>query len=376
MSSPTSPRHERDELVLFRQIMDTLPIPVLLTDLDGVPVVRNQAAQQLRYRGPTPGERAWGMDALCRIDGTPCDVDDRPIMRSLHKGEIVVGEQMLLPVGNEQMIPVLVNSAPLRSAAGEILGVVASFENISAIKELERQKDDFLAAAAHDLRTPVTSVKGLVQLLERRLNRRGSLEGPLKDTMDQIRTATDRITRLMDQVLDVARLEMRRAFDLELAETDLIALLRRLLDEVQGLHPQHRVDLAADVNELFAVVDGPRIERVFANLLSNATKFSPLGGPVWVQVAREQDQSGEWAVISVQDEGIGIPPDELETIFNRFRRGSNVARRKISGTGIGLTYAKEVVEQHGGSIVATSSEGKGSALTVRLPLRQSGSLSS
>ncbi len=359
-------REEQRELGQLRQIVDTLPIPVLLTDAQGQLIVRNKAAEHLRYAGPTRSAReAAGAGAICHIDGTPYEVEERPLIRALHRGEVVVGEQVLIPAGPSSMIPVLVNAAPVRGPDGHILGVVASFENITAIKELERQKADFLAAAAHDLRTPVTSVKGLVQLLQRRLHRRKSLDQPVLETLQKIGWATDRITRVIDQVLDVARMEMGEPAALHLAQTDLVALLSGLVAEAGILYPDHEVALETNLAELPATVDGPRIERVISNLLVNAAKFSPDGGPIRLTLRQEADS----AVISVEDRGIGIPPDELATIFERFQRASNVRDKKISGTGIGLTYAQEMVKLHGGTISVESREGQGSTFTVRLPLK-------
>jgi signal transduction histidine kinase len=113
--------------------------------------------------------------------------------------------------------------------------------------------------------------------------------------------------------------------------------------------------------------DRMRLERVLDNLLSNAVKYSPQGGPIAIRVGREDDAGGAWAVVSVRDDGIGVPAEDLPWIFERYRRAGNVAGR-VAGTGIGLAGARQIVEQHGGTIGVESDEGQGTTVTVRLPL--------
>jgi signal transduction histidine kinase len=127
------------------------------------------------------------------------------------------------------------------------------------------------------------------------------------------------------------------------------------------------VRLEASQLSLVGLWDQDRLERVLHNLLSNAIKYSPAGGEVRVSIQRERTLGGDWAVVSVRDQGLGIPAAEVPRIFDGFHRASNVAGR-ISGTGIGLATARQVVEQHGGTLGVATEEGRGSTFTVRLPL--------
>jgi signal transduction histidine kinase len=133
------------------------------------------------------------------------------------------------------------------------------------------------------------------------------------------------------------------------------------------LSPRHQLRVETALAELIGEWDGVRLRRVLDNLLSNAIKYSPAGGPVLVTVAREQIDGGAYAVLAVQDHGVGIPAADLSHIFERFHRASNVQGR-ISGTGIGLASARQIVEQHGGDLTVRSTEGQGSVFTVLLPL--------
>jgi PAS domain-containing protein len=177
---------QRDHLM---QILDTLPVAVIVTDEEGRIVTRNWVGRSLSSplkKRPTKVAE-FGRRGVRRMDGSPYTVEELPQVRSLRTGEVITGEHMLLPVaGRTELVPVLVNSAPLLDRQAGIIGAVVAYSDISAIKELERQKDDFFGAAAHDLRTPVTSIKGLVQLLERRLKRSGKLPEHVRQTIERI----------------------------------------------------------------------------------------------------------------------------------------------------------------------------------------------
>jgi signal transduction histidine kinase len=138
--------------------------------------------------------------------------------------------------------------------------------------------------------------------------------------------------------------------------------------EQQQATDSHILTFRSQVPELTGMWDAGRLERVLANLISNALKYSPNGGEIDVTVEQVDEEGRRWAVVKVKDSGIGIPAADLPHIFERFHRGANVSGR-IPGTGIGLAAAQEIVEQHGGSISVQSREGDGSTFTVRLPAR-------
>lgn len=222
-------------------------------------------------------------------------------------------------------------------------------------------RDDFLASAAHDLRNPLAAIRGAADLLERTLERGDVPRERLEASIAHIQTASRRIAAMLDGFLDLAQLQLGRPLELRKELQDVAALLREVIAQCQQASPRHRIRLAAPP-ELMAVVDGSRLQRVMDNLLGNAIKYSPEPGDVDVALREE----GTDLVFSVRDRGIGIPASEIEAVFERFRRGSNVAGR-FSGTGIGLAGARQIVEQHGGSVDVTSALGSGSTFTVRLP---------
>lgn len=222
-------------------------------------------------------------------------------------------------------------------------------------------RDDFLASAAHDLRNPLSAVRGAADLLERTLERGEVPRERLVASVAHIQSASRRIAGMLDAFLDLAQLQLGRPLELKKELQDTAALAREAVAHAQQASTRHRVRLAAP-QELMAVVDGARLQRVMDNLVGNAMKYSPEGGEVDVDLHEESAQ----VVFRVRDRGIGIPASEVEAVFERFRRGSNVAGR-FSGTGIGLAGARQIVEQHGGSVEVTSALGSGSTFTVRLP---------
>ena len=227
------------------------------------------------------------------------------------------------------------------------------------LSEAIQLRDAMLTGVTHDLRTPVTVIKLQAQLLRRRADE------ALLSGIDQIERAATRMTRWIDELLETATIKTREDLNLSLRSADLVKLAREAVDEHKSASRRHQLTLEADAPEIIGLFDSPRLERVMDNLLGNAIKYSPEGGGVRVSVGSHDG----WATISVRDEGLGIPRDDLPHIFEPFRRGSNVVGR-IGGTGIGLASAQRIVESHGGTLSAQSRPGKGSTFTLRLPVRQ------
>jgi signal transduction histidine kinase len=175
------------------------------------------------------------------------------------------------------------------------------------------------------------------------------------------------MTRLSDSLLDMTRTQMGHPLPLDRRPVDLVALARAVVAEQQHSTERHQLRLDAAVPALVGVWDAARLERLLENLLSNAVKYSPAGGDVTLTVRPEAEAGEPWAVLVVQDRGVGIPAVDLPHIFERFQRGRNV-QGQIAGTGVGLAAARQLIEQHGGRVSIDSREGRGTTVTVRLPL--------
>jgi PAS domain S-box-containing protein len=239
---------------------------------------------------------------------------------------------------------------------------------MAQLKQELQTRDDFLAAAAHDLKNPLASIKGAAQLLQLRRARPDGLdEHQLGAGLERIDAITTRATAQVDELLDLARMQMGRPLDLNRQPIDLVALAREAVIEHQQRSERHHLSLESQVPELIGRWDGRRLARVLGNLLDNALKYSPDGGTIRVEVSRDDGPPGV-GVLTVEDQGVGIPEEDLGRIFERFQRGTNVVG-EIAGTGIGLASARHIVETHGGSITAASRSRRGATFTVRLPLQ-------
>ncbi len=231
------------------------------------------------------------------------------------------------------------------------------------LEQAVRLRDEFLSIASHELRTPVTSLVGYAELLERRW-----LRGDLVAERDRraVRSIIDqakRLNTLISALLDLSRLEHGH-FALAWGAVDLVELTQRTVAEVQQTLVQHTLELQTTVEHLLIAGDALRLAQVLHNLLQNAIKYSPRGGLITVAVGHAEQE----ARVSVSDQGIGIPPTAIPRLFERFYRADNIDSQHFSGFGIGLYVVKEVVSLHGGRVEVVSEEGVGSSFHVYLPL--------
>lgn len=230
------------------------------------------------------------------------------------------------------------------------------FEHARTAIEL---RDTFLTVAAHELKTPLTTIQGYAQLLSLQLDQGLKVDSnPIRRSARMIEDRTRHLARLVEQILDVSRLAASR-LKLNQVEMDLVGLIRNLVAGFAARHPREfRLHLVESVR---AAVDPVRIEQVMANLIDNAVRYSPDGGPIDVSVEAESD---EWVALTVRDRGLGIPEEHRAHIFDRFHQAHGVSYR--SGMGLGLHISREIVALHGGEIVATFPDDGGSQFTVRL----------
>ncbi len=243
-------------------------------------------------------------------------------------------------------------------------------ENARLYEEAQRAimlRDQFLSIAAHELKTPITALKGYAGLLQRMAGTDSMLNERSRRGLDIIQQETTRLNRLVDLLLDISRIQSGR-LELDQQPVDLVALAQRLERITGATLTQHTLNLVHSSEPLLVLGDELRLEQVLHNLLSNAIKYSPEGGLVTIRVERRAER----AAIVVSDEGIGIPPNELDLLFSRFYRAANVQVHQISGMGLGLYLVKEIVTLHGGTIEVTSREGEGSSFCVYLPLLEEG----
>lgn len=222
--------------------------------------------------------------------------------------------------------------------------------------------DEFLALASHELKTPTATLLASAQLLRRQLDQQGALEpDQLRRAVDRLHEQTERLGLLVENVLDAARINSGGGLTLEIELTDVAGLVERVVSSFRLAHPRHSITVVRP-DHLEAIVDEARFERIVANLLSNAVRYSPAGGSIEIELLLT-DQGK--LCMSVRDHGTGIPADGHARLFERFYRGH--AESEISGIGIGLFVTRHLVELHGGAITADSPAGGGARLTVLIP---------
>jgi len=238
------------------------------------------------------------------------------------------------------------------------------------LEEVDRLKTQFLSMASHELRTPLTAVSGFIQVARRRLARATERQGVdwkdearrAAETLELAQRQSQRLGRLVDELLDVSRLQLGRV-ELHNSDIDVVASLRETLERTKLQDPSRPFEFKEDAGTATVLGDRDRIDQVFENLISNAMKYSPADSQVTVTVTIVDDE----AHIAVRDRGIGIAPDELERIFNLFYRSPDPRAGHVSGLGLGLFISREIVSRHGGTLWAESGK-DGSTFHVRLPV--------
>lgn len=230
-------------------------------------------------------------------------------------------------------------------------------------------RDQFLSVAAHELRTPITSISGFAELLRRELNSSGDPER-VGRYVDRLIASGGRLGALVEDMLDVSRIRLGQ-LPLRLETVDLAGLVRRVVSSYQEQAGRERHELVTKIpsGPCPVVADEDRLEQVLTNLLDNAVKYAPEGGEVRIALA-----SGDGAVrLSVSDSGIGLPSADLESIFRPFGRAENAVAGNLPGLGLGLFICRNIVERHGGRIWAESAgQGKGTTMVVWLPVSARG----
>lgn len=256
-------------------------------------------------------------------------------------------------------LPVGITYAPLTSAEGALLNIIASVRDITRFREAEEVKSTFISVISHELKTPVALIKGYVGTL-RREDANWDRE-IVADSLAVIEEEADRLAMLIENLLDASRLQAG-GIKIRLADVDLRLLAQRVAERFLTQTTIHKivVDLPAEFPVI--VGDEERLGQVFSNLISNAIKYSPSGGEIRISGQVRADQ----VIVCITDQGTGVAPEDMPHIFDRFYRSQD-ATRTTKGAGLGLYLARAVVEAHGGHIWVEPHSGKGARLCFSLP---------
>ena len=236
--------------------------------------------------------------------------------------------------------------------------------DISERKELDKRKDEFISMASHELKTPITSLKGFLGLLQRRM----SIQGDEKALhyLARMDSQVNKLNKLISDLLDLSKMQTGQ-LDYQEERFDVDELVQEIVENVQGTTQTHHLLLEGQIQaEVFG--DRDRIGQVLINLLNNAIKYSPRADTVLVRVAKDQNK----ALVSIQDFGIGIAKEHQDKIFERFYQVTDPEEKPYAGLGIGLYVSREIVKRHSGQMWVESKKGKGTTFHVTLPLFQEG----
>jgi signal transduction histidine kinase len=258
----------------------------------------------------------------------------------------------------------LVKSRPIRDERGEIMMIVTITHDITERMLAERRKDEFISMASHELKTPVTSLKGFSYILQRRLMTHADTQG--LHYLARMDAQLNKLTTLISDLLDISRMQSGK-LELRCEPFDLDALIEETVENAQATTTTHHLIIEGKTDaQVFG--DKERLSQVYINLLTNAIKYSPRADKVIIRLARSEDATR--AIMSVQDFGIGIEKVHHERIFERFYQVTDLEEKTYPGLGIGLYISYEIVRRHNGQMWVDSSKGQGATFSVALPLLQ------
>ena len=350
-------------------LVETSPVGVVVFDArTGDPVSLNREAKRivggLRLPGRSP-EQLLEVMTVRRADGREMALGEFPLTRELSTAETVRAEEIVLEVPDGRSVTTLVNATPIRSEDGEVESVVVTLQDLAPLEELERLRAEFLGMVSHELRAPLTSIKGSATTV---LGAASALDpAEMLQFFRIINEQADQMRGLISDLLDAGRIE---AGTLSVAPEP--AEVAHLVDQARntflsgGGRTTVQIDLPADLPRVMA--DTPRIVQVLNNLFSNASRHSPESSPIRVAAVR----TGLHVAISVADEGRGVSADRLPHLFRKHAGGGGEEpERGIGGSGLGLAISKGLVEAHGGRIRAESGgAGQGTRFTFTIPVAE------
>jgi excisionase family DNA binding protein/PAS domain S-box-containing protein len=349
-------------------VIDQLPTAMLIVSYpDGLVQIANRAAEALWGRPLRDGTTRADQLSLNDGDGMPLDHDQHPLLRSLHTGLSYLGEPLTVRRDDGSDVDVLANHTPIYDANALIQGSVSVLQERAAFKPLDRARDEFLSVVAHEIRNPLTSLRGNLQLLQRRV--RKAAREDMQDELRRIHSVIDQVDRIADLVsrmLDISRADLGK-LDISLRDTDGSLIVQQVVDEVSGQAPD-RPFLVTAPERLPVVWDEGRVRQILVNLVTNAVRYAP-EGPIEVTL----QETSDLVTIAVRDHGHGVPPRLRKRLFNQYYRfddgqdSQEIAYDGSRGLGIGLYISARLAREHGGTLAVEDADGGGAVFTLTLP---------
>jgi signal transduction histidine kinase/HAMP domain-containing protein len=338
-------RSAREGTSVLRAVLDATPDAIALLHRDGSVLVDNPPMRAVRD--------AFGAHASA--------IDQHGSVVPLHDVQTATERRdEITLVGTPRTFARYV--APVHDGRGRVIGRLLALRDVTGEREAERAKDEFFALVSHELRTPLTAILGYVELM---LGEDGHAPEDARRHLEIVERNAQRLMRLVGDLLFAAQVETGTLL-FDPGEVDLAQLVRDAVALARPQAEQAGIALEARIGTLEPCVgDRDRLAQVLDNLISNALKFTPAGGRITVGLEAHDGRAG----LTVADTGIGVPPDELPLLFDRFYRASNATARAVPGAGLGLTIVRAIVEGHGGTVRIRSTSERGTTFAVLLPLR-------
>jgi signal transduction histidine kinase len=334
---------------------------------DAIVVVDRQGV--VRFLNPA-AEKLFGRSAAGLVGsqfGLPLLVGETTELDILSQGEPGVAEMRVVDTewgGEPALLAVLRDITERKHAELEREQLFREQTLRTQAEQALRERDDFIALASHELKTPAATLSVTAQLLRRQLERQGGLDvNQLRRALDRLDEQSRRLANLIEHLLDVSRINSGKMV-IEPRQVDVRRLVDNVVSITQPATDQHTFRVTG-TEEALAEVDPMRLEQIMTNLLDNAVKYSPQGGDVDIEIAASED----WVSVSVRDRGVGIAAEQRERLFERFYRARETSH--VPGMGLGLFITRHLIDLHGGTIRVEAPEDGGSRFVVRLPTRQS-----
>lgn len=344
-----------EERARLEAVIETSPVAIFVHQGEAKLTFNRRAAEWFGPISPDEGIAPFARK-MYRRDGQPFRKEELPAVRAL-RGEVVDAEEVLY-VDAFRERSFLVSASPIRDAAGTISAAVTAVQDITAIKEYERLRDQWTSVIAHDLRQPLTAITAYAELLAAK----SAAAGATDPRLEHIVESAKQMRRMISDLLDITSIEARH-LKLVKQPVELKRFLSRVIERSAGYTKGHAVEVFIDKGTPARIdADPGRLEQILNNLLSNAVKYGRQAAVIEVNVEPHQ----EGVRFSVENEGEGITPAELPHLFERFRRAAK--NHGIKGLGLGLYITKGLVESHGGRIWGESTPGERTAFRFTLPV--------
>ena len=344
----------------LQSILDTMAEGLAIVDTSGQIIYANKMAEKILELKQSEITNRNFVDSrwnYLRIDGSELPLDELPVAQMLQTGKTVYDQEIALQRQKDaDPVYVSINAAPIFEE-GRLIGGIATFMDVTHRRKLFQHKDEFISVASHELKTPVTSLKASIQLLHRMKD--NPVPAVMSGLIDQSVKSLDKLTGLINDLLNTTR-SAQGQLPLQKTVFALADMVNNCCSHLRSLET-HKITLEGDL-QLRVCADEQRMDQVMVNLINNAVKYAPEAKNIRVLI----ENTGDFARVSVVDQGPGVPPEKIDHLFDRYYRVAD--DHLVSGLGLGLYISSEIVKRHGGEIGVNSRIGEGSTFWFTLPL--------